>query len=47
MTNKTVFIADSNAQDFQEYEKQLGWKAELGVEEMCLDTWRYQLNQGE
>lgn len=23
-------------------EKLLGWKAELGVEEMCEDTWRWQ-----
>ena len=25
-------------------EKELGWKAERGIEEMCADSWRWQKN---
>ncbi len=30
--------------DSSKAEKLLGWKAELGIEEMCEDTWRWQKN---
>jgi UDP-glucose 4-epimerase len=25
-------------------EKELGWRAQRGIEEMCADTWRWQSN---
>ncbi|MEX2415211.1 MAG: UDP-glucose 4-epimerase GalE [Paenibacillaceae bacterium] len=34
-----VCYADSN-----KAERELGWKAERGIEEMCVDTWRWQSN---
>jgi UDP-glucose 4-epimerase len=36
-------VAESYA-DPQKAKSELGWKAELGVEAMCADTWRWQSN---
>ena len=31
--------------DASKAERVLGWKAELGIEDMCRDAWRWQRNQ--
>ena len=31
--------------DASKAELVLGWKAELGIEDMCIDAWRWQKNQ--
>jgi len=47
-------IAERRAGDLAEYyaatekaEKLLGWKAQLGIEEMCRDSWHWQTNGGK
>ena len=30
--------------DASKAERELGWRAERGIEEMCVDTWRWQSN---
>ena len=35
---------DSYYSDPSKAKRELGWEAELGIEEMCADAWRWQKN---
>ena len=40
--NYNVVLSDINKENLAKAEKELGWKAEKGIDEMCADSYRWQ-----